>query len=260
VPDDSDTPEECERFETVEQFGEWLEASREKLLGHIRRLLRQLGAKIDAETTSEDILGIGIIEVVKLEAWKDYDSSKGASASTWFTERLQWRTKDYLERAKIRGTPTPEDQSSLSSTHICGGDNECWDESGEQCLADNKRSSAYSSIVIDEKGNIDVSDRGLGAEIIIEDAERTEQKAALAEALQNLDPLERQAVQLFFLEELSEKDIARKLNLTGPNQVAKLKQSAFAKMRRCKDLRIRYAEGRDFTRKEIRHKSTSRHV
>jgi RNA polymerase sigma factor FliA len=212
-------------------------------LPKVRFIADRIAAKLPPSVERDDLYGAGVIGLI--DAVERYDESRGVAFTTFAEMRVRGaildnlRSLDWASRSSRRRAR--EIQAAYSKLEQANGR----PATEEEVAADMKMPVAELRETLQEiRGlkitNLDECDEETGlslAEMIadrsatqLDTMERNQQRQMLSEAIERLPERERQVIALYYVEELTMKEIAEVLGVTE-SRVSQLKSQAAARLR-----------------------------
>ena len=212
-------------------------------LPKVKYIADRMAAKLPPSIELDDLYGAGVIGLI--DAVERFDESRGVAFTTFAEMRvrgaildnlcsLDWASRSTRKRAK-------EVQAAYDTL-----EQETGDSPTEESISDYLRSSVAElrEALQEMRGlkiaNLDECDQETGlslAEMVsdtaatqIESMERSEQRKLLAVAVDDLPEKERLVIALYYVEELTMKEVAAVLGVTE-SRVSQLKSQAAARLR-----------------------------
>lgn len=212
-------------------------------LGKVKYIADRMAAKLPASIERDDLYGAGIIGLI--EAVERYDASRGISFTTFAEMRVRGaildnlRSLDWASRSTRRRSR--EIQENFSQIEQQKGRAATEEEVAEKM---NIPVAELREVLQDLRGLqvLDLDERdeetGLAAADTVYDTadsplkqiEKDQRRRLLAEAIDKLPEREKQVVALYYVEELTMKEIGKVLNITE-SRVSQMRTQAIVRLR-----------------------------
>ncbi len=229
------------------RFGNFAASDRDALicahLGKVRYIADRLAAKLPPPIEREDLYGAGVIGLI--DAVERFDESRGIAFTTFAEMRVRGaildnlRSLDWASRStRKRGREIQAVYAEIEQQTGAPGSEEAVAERMKISVADLRET------LQDLRGltltNLDERDEENGASLLdsisddnaspLEQFEESERRKLLARAIDKLPERERQVVALYYVEELTMKEIGEILNV-GESRVSQLRSQALMRLR-----------------------------
>jgi RNA polymerase sigma factor FliA len=212
-------------------------------LPKVRYIADRIAAKLPPSVERDDLYGAGVIGLI--DAVERYDESRGVAFTTFAEMRVRGaildnlRSLDWASRSSRRRAR--EIQAAYSKLEQTYGRPATEDEvATEMKIAVAELRESLQEIRGLKITNLDECDEETGlslAEMIadrsatqLDTLERTQQRQRLCKAIEKLPERERQVIALYYVKELTMKEIAEVLGVTE-SRVSQLKSQAAARLR-----------------------------
>lgn len=212
-------------------------------LGKVKYIADRFAAKLPPSVEREDLYGAGVIGLI--DAVERFDASRGIAFTTFAEMRVRGAILDNLRSLDWASRQTRRRAREIQ-TAFAEAEQEFGRAATEEEVAAKMRISLSElrENLQDMRGlrleTLDARDEETGlslAETISDakssqhdDFEKGEQRRLLAEAIENLPPRERQVVALYYVEELTMKEIGEVLSVTE-SRVSQLRTQAIIRLR-----------------------------
>lgn len=212
-------------------------------LPKVRYIADRIAAKLPPSVERDDLYGAGVIGLI--DAVERYDGSRGVAFTTFAEMRVRGaildnlRALDWASRSSRRRAR--EIQAAYSKLEQCNGRPATEEEvATEMNIAVAELRDSLQEIRGLSITTLDECDEETGlslAEMVadksatqLDTMERNQQRQLLSEAVERLPERERQVVALYYIEELTMKEIGEVLGVTE-SRVSQLKSQAAARLR-----------------------------
>lgn len=212
-------------------------------LPKVKYIADRMAAKLPPSVESDDLYGAGVIGLI--DAVERFDAARGVAFTTFAEMRVRGAILDNLRSLDWASRSSRKRSREISAAYL-HLESENGAPPDEDSVADHLKISVSDlrSALQDIRGlsiaNLDDCDQETGisfAEMVRDDSasqidkvELEEQRRLLADAIERLPERERMVIALYYVEELSMKEVAKVLGV-GEARVSQLKSQASARLR-----------------------------